>query len=259
MKPNSKEVGQVLQTKDYHVFSILEANRETSPIHEKRIAESIAGRYLMNPIIVNEKYQIIDGQHRFHAAVSCGLPINYIVVKGYGLKEVQILNTNMKNWQKKDHLRSYCYTEEPEYVRLKEFMNMFPDLGLTASLALLSKRKDVYHPNLKSETNKSGKYAARLFQDGEFEIDNYTAAVANAKKIMKIKPYYKGFARENFVKTCISLFNHPNYQHDRMVDKLKKHPTKMKHCANVGEYKLLLEDIYNYRVPAHEKVNLRYL
>ena len=93
-----KKINEVFETKDYNMFSFISNNRSVSKGHINKIIQSMKKRRLISPILVNEKGQIIDGQHRFLAQKELGLPIPYIEQEGYGEKETQILNTNTKNW-----------------------------------------------------------------------------------------------------------------------------------------------------------------
>ena len=111
-EPMLKE--QVLKTTDYNLFSFISGNRKINLAHAKRLERSFKNRHLFSPIIVNEYHQIIDGQHRFTVCSKLKLPIYYIVVNGYGLDEVQILNTNSSNWKKIDYLNAYCDLKYPE-------------------------------------------------------------------------------------------------------------------------------------------------
>jgi hypothetical protein len=94
-------------------------------LHVKRLKESFQKAYLLSPIIVNEKFEIIDGQHRFEAAKQIGVPINFLVAPKYGLKEVQMLNENMKNWKNEDYLNAYCDLKHPEYLKLTDDYRTF--------------------------------------------------------------------------------------------------------------------------------------
>lgn len=251
----------VQTTLDYSIFKPLQGNRNVNAIHVKRLKESFQQAYLLSPIIVNQDFQIIDGQHRFEAAKQMKLPINFIVCNNYSLREVQLLNTNMKNWQREDYLNAYCDLEYPEYLKFKDFMIKFPELGIKSCETILTNTLSGGHmtkssKNLKGIANESGAYAVRYFQEGNLVIPNYEKSIENAKKIMMIKPYYDGFHRNTFVRAMIGIFRIEHYSHSRLIQKLALNPTALKHCANVIQYKLLLEDIYNYK--SREKVSLRF-
>lgn len=256
-----KTVNKVKCTNDYTIFKTLEGNRTVNKLHVKRLINSFEKKYLISPIIVNEQMQIIDGQHRFEAAKELSLPIYFIIVKGYGLNEVQMLNQNTKNWTKLDYLNAYCDLNYPEYIKFRDFMNKFPDFGISACETILTDRPSGSYKTKKSEelvdeTNKSGQYMIRAFQEGNLKISDYNKAVKNAEKIMMIKPYYNGFNRAIFVRAMIGIFKLEYYNHEQFISKLKLNQTALVHCPSVTRYKLLIEDIYNYR--SRNKVSLRF-
>ena len=47
-----------------------------------------------------------------------------------------------------------------------------------------------------------------------------------------------------------------NFEFTEFLQKLKTQPTALQDCTNVTNYKVLIEEIYNYR--RREKINLRY-
>ena len=58
----------VLSTTDYAKFKTLQGNRDVNKLHVSRLKESFKTAYLLSPIVVNQYYEIIDGQHRYEAA-----------------------------------------------------------------------------------------------------------------------------------------------------------------------------------------------
>lgn len=254
-------VNHVNETNDYTMFRTLEGNRNVNKLHIKRLKESFQKAYLLSPIIVNEKFEIIDGQHRFEAAKQIGLPINFIIATNYGLKEVQMLNENMKNWKKEDYLNAYCDLKNPEYLKFRNFMRRFPEFGIAACETILTGKltggsDNRIDSNLRSEINIRGTYTIRYFQEGELTIPNYVLSVENAKKIIMIKPYYEGFNRSSFVRAMIGIFRIDYYNHSKFIERLTANPTALQHCANITQYKFMIEDIYNFR--SREKVSLRF-
>lgn len=252
-----KVVNHVNTTNDYSVFNKIEGNRVVNKLHVERLKTSFSKNYLMSPIIVNQKYQIIDGQHRFNAAKELGLPINFIVVEGYGLKEVQTLNTNSKNWRKLDYLHAFCDLGYEEYLKMKEFMDYFPDFGIAVSEQLLTNTTGGVN-NRAYAAKVNGKFVGRKknFQEGELQIPDLDLAYENGEKVMMFKPYYDGFNRAVFVSAMIAMFKHENYNHSQMIQKVANNPTTLVHCSNVTQYKILFEEIYNFR--SRDKVSLRF-
>jgi len=257
-----KVVNQVNETNDYSMFKTLEGNRQVNKLHVKRLRESFQKAYLLSPIIVNERFEIIDGQHRFEAAKQLGLPINFLIAPKYGLREVQVLNENMKNWKKEDYLNAYCDLNHPEYLKFRNFMKRFPLFGISSCEIILTNKSGNGSGNNSSsaemitETNKKGSYTIRYFQEGDLEIPDYDLAVENVEKLMMIKPYYDGFSRRGFVGAMIGIFKIDYYNHDKLLKRLQSNPTLMQHCSNIIQYKLMIEEIYNFR--SRGNVSLRF-
>ena len=252
-------VNQVHRTNDYSKFKNLLGNRNVNMLHLQRLINSMKKEYLFSPILVNEKYEIIDGQHRYNAAKTLELPINFIIIKDYGLQEVQTLNTNNKNWNKKDYLEAYCDLGNENYIKLKKFMGMFPDFSLSVCECLIigtSANGGVN--NGKVEKCNNGKVIGRqkLFENGLLKIDNLFNGIIRAKEVLKYKPYYDGYNRLVFVKTIVSLLKNDNFNNDEMIHKIQLNQSMLVHCISVTQYKQMLEDIYNYK--RRKKVSIRY-
>lgn len=257
-----KILNQVLETNDYSKFAILQGNRQVNKLHVKRLKDSFKESYLLSPIIVNQNYEIIDGQHRYYAAKELELPLRFIFCNDYSLKEVQLLNTNSSNWKKEDFLKGYCDLGYPEYLKFRKFMNAYPDFGIASCEAILTDKltassgKQNKSSEVKGPTNISGSYTVKYFQNGDLEINDYNKAIENAEKIMMIKPYYDGFFRPVFVRAMLGIFRINYYNHSQLISKLASNPTALQHCSNVTQYKLLIEEIYNFR--SRDKVSLRF-
>jgi len=70
----------IRKTTNYEIFTFREDNREKiDKKHLARLVESIKSRNLLElrPIMVNEKLEIVDGQHRLLAAKQLGYEIYY--------------------------------------------------------------------------------------------------------------------------------------------------------------------------------------
>jgi len=86
---NYSPVNKVYVTKDLGMFSSIDGNRVPNLIHVKRLTDSLR-KYGMkcNPILVNEKMQVIDGQHRLLAAKEIKCEIYFIIIPGSNLTDV---------------------------------------------------------------------------------------------------------------------------------------------------------------------------
>jgi len=240
-EPMVKHSNQVHTTTDYFLFKPIEGNRNKNLLHINRLKKSMAETYLFTVIIVNEKYEIIDGQHRFDVIQELKLPLNYIVCKGYGLNEVHILNQNSKTWTSDDYLDGYCKLGYKDYLKYKEFKELY-GIGHYECMWLLNGSQ------LSNPT--------QVFFTGDFKIKNYNEACKIIEKIMLVEPYYQEWKRRSFILAMLQLFKNPNFELTEFLQKLKLQPTALSNCSTTNQYVSLIEEIYNYR--RREKVNLRY-
>jgi len=118
-----RTVNQVKTTNDYNMFKRCKGNRQINKLHVKRLKESMSEEFIPMPIIVNEKNEIIDGQHRFTAAKELGLDIPFIKVNKLGKNQIHRLNTNSKNWNGKDYLYDYCEMGMSDYIVYRDFID----------------------------------------------------------------------------------------------------------------------------------------
>jgi hypothetical protein len=237
---------QVHTTKDYSLFKTLNGNRDVNYLHLSRLKDSMKENYLTTIIMVNENFEIIDGQHRFIICQELKLPINYIISKNYGLKEVQVLNANMKNWQTTDYVDGYCDLGYKDYIIYRDFVNQYKFQHQIAVLLLSNE--------FVSGTQKENPQTR--FKEGRFKVKDLYNAKNMAEKIMMIEPYYKGYLRRSFIIALVAMFKNENFEFTEFLAKLKQQPTTLQDCTNTTQYKVLIEEIYNYR--RREKVNLRY-
>lgn len=119
-----KIIGNVNETYEYEKFKLILGNRNVSSV--KKILKSIDNvGQLRIPIIVNEKYEIIDGQHRYQAWKERNLPIYYTICEGYGIKECIAMNTTSENWKSEDYINCYAEYGYFDYIALRAFENRY--------------------------------------------------------------------------------------------------------------------------------------
>ncbi|HEY5463000.1 MAG TPA: hypothetical protein VIJ95_07070 [Hanamia sp.] len=239
--PMVKNSNQVHTTEDYFMFKPIDGNRNKNLLHINRLKKSMQEHYLFTVIIVNDNYEIIDGQHRFDVISSLNLPLNYIVCEGYGLKEVHILNQISKTWNADDYLTGYCNLGYKDYLLYREFKDQY-GLGHNECMTILSGRM------MKTGIDE--------FYRGDFKVKDYDDSCRIVDKIFLIAPYYEGFKRRSFIYAMLMLFKNQNFEFTEFLQKIKLQPSAMVDCTNQSQYVSLIEEIYNYR--RREKVNLRY-
>ena len=128
-------------------------------------------QFLFTVIIVNDKYEIIDGQNRYLASKLLGKPIRYVIAEGYGIKETRLYNMETKNWQKKDFIKSFADEGKEEYLKFAEFQKRYSDFpsSVCEFLLRLSMCNDY--------SDKRCKNTFKSVQRGLFVIDDINVRV----------------------------------------------------------------------------------
>lgn len=256
---SNQEVNKVYKTNDLSIFNQIKGNRPPNPQHIRRLCDSIKTHgILQNPIIVNENMYVIDGQHRLMAAKEANSSIYYIIVSGYKLDEVQILNINQKNWTKKDFMEGYANMGIESYIKLRNFTRKNKEFNITDCIALCQNSVNGSNSSISQKYRFNNRIVNQkeVFEEGTWTGKNFDLAQEYADKLRMVKPYYKGYNRSVFISAIMGLFKNENFDFLEFLNKLRLQPQKMNDCSNVGQYRLLIEDIYNYK--RRDKINLRF-
>lgn len=233
--------GIVHQTMEYNYFVRIKGNRSLNTTHIKNLKESMKKKDLKIPIIINDKREVTDGQHRLQARRELMLPVYYIVLSDMGIAETQAANADNKNWSAPDFLSTYVELNYAHYKRYAEFQKKYEFAHAVTQVLLEGKQSE-------------GGSRSNEFRTGGFVIDGYERACDWADKLYQIEPYYPGFKRRSFVLTMVHLFKNEKYNHDEFIAKLQFQSQRMVHCTTVAQYTKLIEEIYNYKRKAEDKI-----
>lgn len=125
----------VFATKDYDVIKNYDSNREKDEKYVNKIVESInkVGP-MMIPVIVNDEFKIIDGQHRFEAFKKTNNEVYTIINPEY--KETHMIAANEAShiWKNKDYLEHHVCNNDRDTKLIQRWMN---DYGFTSPETLL--------------------------------------------------------------------------------------------------------------------------
>ena len=79
---------KIYQTSNYDKFTNFLGNRSVTSVksrhHIEKLMESMKKSYLPQPIIVDENFSVLDGQHRLEAAKKLKLPIYFMTMTNLG-------------------------------------------------------------------------------------------------------------------------------------------------------------------------------
>lgn len=248
-----KKACDVFVTEEYSKFKHLKGNRGVESRRVRRIKQSInAVGYVMNPIVVNENMEVIDGQGRLEVLEDLNLPVYYVVAEGAGIEECRQLNIGQSNWRLIDYIESYAEDGIDSYKRLSKLCNEKRSISIapecivgvamnqivtSGGLSKYIKNGDLYI------TNEDAK-AVKLVLD--FIEDHYEGINA-----------IEGSTRVKITAICWAIRN-TEIDVKRLGDIIDKKNAVFKAVANEAFIRFLedISDIYNKGLPAKKCVYL---
>jgi len=239
---------KVYETRDYDIFKRLDGNRAIKDGRVKKIIDSImAVGYLPVPVIVNEKYEIIDGQGRIEACRKTEEPVYYIKVPKIGIEECISMNINQANWKVMDYIESYAERGVRSYQYLLKILDNYQKYY---------KQRTVLYAIF--DKTPSGKGLVSDIKNGSILIDQKTydrARVALSWLIsVKDAVEYIGGHTEYYYMALLYCYRRDDIDNERLIEKVKKEQLNLLPVTGMLQALDQLEAIYNYRIGNGKKV-----
>lgn len=228
--------GNIMVTENYDMFKKIGGNRKINKANYAKIVKSMKEEQLIIPIVVNEKYEIIDGQHRFTACKDLGKPVYFYMVRGYGLDQVKRANIASSNWKKENYLDMFIAEGNEIYKEFEEIKERY-DLNISNLLKIFAIVQE--------------KQSARVgyeFENGTFTLDG-KMEVLNFLTALEDFNFFKFYKSNNFLIAFTRLYFKSEYDHDKMKTKLITHRNSLEKRSTSDEYLVLLcNRIYSFGV-----------
>lgn len=230
-------MNKVQSTKNYKQFKKLIGNRKVSESRVKKIINSIQKvGYISNPIIVNEKMQVIDGQGRLEALERLGLPVEYIVKEGIGIDECISMNVFQTNWNLMDYIVSYASRGNDNYVKLLKLHRDYNDFSLNA---------------LATALYGISKFYTKTITDGEFVVSDEIIEQAE-ERLDYVRKFSATIKKMQVNRDCLKqgilyLTNIDGVDLEDFYERFEKDGLLLKPFHTIKECMMALEDLYNYR------------
>lgn len=231
-----------MMTNNYELFTYQPHNRDISQPHVGRIIKSIEEINLSAefPIKVNDKYEIIDGQHRFEAWKRLGLPIYYLksnIKPADTDKAIIAVNANQKQWSAFEFITYWSKKGNTVYTDILNCAVAYR-LPINCAVCLVTNQSRVSSKDLKNGTLKAGK------------IPYYEIGVC-INDFHEIFPHSRG---HYFIRAFLILYKSKYYNHKRHFEKFVLNRYKLKRCADKAQYLAMFEDILNWH--SQKKISL---
>lgn len=223
----------------YDCFKFIQHNRTLNPSHIMKLQKSMEKRAYEIPVLVNEHYGLIDGQHSFCARCNLLLPVYYMMIDGLTDADAVELNILMEKWNEWNYARHFSGKGNEHYKRYLLFRREFT-YSHKGCLNLLS--------NHGTDSGLIGK----MFKQGIFTVEDWNVARQQARMIRQCRETYAGWKSSRFVNVMLVLFKNPEYDHERFLAKLNQKPydliRDLRLAGNIKSYLRAIEDIYNFNV-----------
>ena len=246
-----KEAYKVYETTDYSIFKRLKGNRDIPEFRISKIVESIQTiGWIHNPIIVNEKMEVIDGQGRLTALQRLDMPVEYIVAEGAGNKECIYMNMNMVNWKLPDFIKSYAEQGNVNYQRLLKLMETYANGNLDVISTAVYRLSRSKHRDIKKGT-------LQLTQE------QYEAAIPRLEYVqplinsIDVKKLPGSFIR--LIQTVIYYFDYDEVDKDRLAYSVEKYMYNATPWVSNEDCEEAVETAYNHGIQLEKKIFIAHL
>lgn len=239
-------------TKNYDLFVMTPFNRDLRILDT--LVESMT-KYGFDPgiplrVVLDAlgRLVITMGHHRFTVAKMLGLEVYYVISPN----DIDIfwLERNSRQWNGEDFTKGRARGGDKGAQRVLEFAEEF-DIPLSCATSMVG-----------GEGAGSGNKAKDMMH-GTFVVGDLGGAyeVGTMVRFFQESCGVEFANRSRFVKALDRVMSTPAYDENRMKVKAKQYykTNQAKRGRDIHDYMLLLEDIFNYRVPRNKAVSLAFL
>lgn len=235
-------INQVYETEEYDMFSYRIDNRDVS--ENIKLREEIKACGILVPIIVNEKYEVIDGQHRVELAKSLKKPIPFVVIKGAGKKEIISINTTSKQWLLSDFINSYAHEGIEEYETMSKLLNDYDvSAGALCCLAF--------------NTTDTGA-TLRKVREGQLEFVNLPFLVSFLDFYQELIDNTTLENNSSLPKSLYTIYRLKNFDQSRIFDKSGLIAERLKGVTKQGMTTQIILECYNMRLRVGSGTEIKY-
>jgi len=236
----------VKKTKDYDMFTILERNRDTEEKAINNLVVSIRTRGQLQPIIVNENLEVIDGQHRLKACKILGYEVSYLISNNATIKDVVLINNTQKPWTNQDYIKTFSHKDHwnhGEYNKLEKYIETYR-FNFTICMNLL-----VGHFQAGGATNPK-----KAFEAGNFKTKDLEKAQRWGNQLLKIKAFAPQLVRVGkFCMAFVKVQKLDGFSLTKAYEQIEKNIRKFDRCQNQEDWDEAMVKAYNHNLRGNNK------
>lgn len=232
------------RTSDYDKFQSIHGNRDVKDAHVERLAEEIVARDLTPyfPVLINENWEVIDGQHRLEVCRRLELPVYYIQAPGLDLTSVQRINTSTKRWQLIDYIESYIKQGKQEYLVLRDFSKLH-GIGYSIGAATLMDVSSFNDDGTQGDSHQ----ISFVIRNGHFNVVDLDKATQMVEILKTLNPSadFDTMKSRHLLFALNRLMSYELFSIDTLLDKLRTKRLTLNNQTTVRLFLVELERIYN--------------
>lgn len=198
------------------------------------------------PILVNEKMQVIDGNHRLEAAKQLDLEVYFQVISGADSDTMILLNTAQKKWSFSDYVNFYACQGKKPYLILADLSKKYklPTSFMARHLCTRLGGNALERVKLGKMDDISDDKVASFIKRME--------TVLKAKEILMSAPI-SHIIRYAFNRSCrlleslLLLVNDDRFNLATLEKKISIRSDKLAVYTTSRAYTAAIKEIYNYR------------
>lgn len=229
----------IKQTTNYDMFKICDWNRGIKKSNLKRIDASVQKNgWLKHPIMVNEKMEVIDGQHRLEYAKQHNLPVYYIEIKGLALEDCLTMNNTRMSWALTDYIVSFATQGKEDYEFIRGLAEKYTFVPISVLIAII-----------KGQSSSGG--IGNAVKSGEFKFpeEERKNAIKKLDFLSDCAPYIlrvPGRASSMFLAVAFA-YDLDAIDKARLKSQIKRWIGIVVPPANIEMAVKEIENLYNYR------------
>lgn len=250
----------VQRTKDYSQFKYMIGNRPINEGNVKSVIAQLSQWPQVAPIVVNEHFEVIDGQHRLQACQRLNIPVEFIVKPGFTIDHVISANASGKLWSRFDYVEKFAAQGLKPYQELLAWVDENKKSGIPKVMLIylaqndMSNREFYLYDDGKLREHSSSIKAKRLYrvgdqlQMGKWQPGDYDFARKMVAVLQSFLNSGFGFCSQKmFVAALMSAMRIADFDAGRLHKQAVKNPRDFVKCGGTTEYLQMFEVVYNKR------------
>ena len=232
-------------TREYHRFKFNYINRDINPRHVKKLEQEIVDMgMVMVPVLVDQEWNVIDGQHRIMACENLGMPVPYLLTKSMSIEDVVRLNNVTLKWSQLDRVKSYARQGNEHYQRLLSFYEHCAERVPSISMSVCAK---LAQGNMSQGGGGAFISKGKTLKNGLWEFKGTTdEAIERFEMCMHFEEF--GFAfTESFLSALYTCLKHEEFSIKVFKTRALKYRDRLFRCSTKNAYLRMIEDVMNYR------------